>query len=139
MLIFVCRTRRARTEVLVVRRCRQLGGYWHAVAGGVEEGETDEDAALRELLEETGLDERNALDGSRHTFSYQLARNERVAVTCFRVDVPRGWEPRLDWEHDEYRWCDPPEATALLRWPRVRRALAALVDTSPVSRAATGW
>lgn len=144
-LIFVYRTGVSRTEVLLVHRCRELGGYWHAVAGGVEEGETDEEAALRELREETGLDGSRGLCRLRHSFSYVLPdepgeeyssrASERIVVTCFRVDAPHDWEPQLDWEHDEYRWCDEREAARLLYWPRVRRALVALVGVAPQATA----
>ena len=48
-------TRKSGSEVLIVHRSPEQGGYWHVVAGGVEPGEAVEDAAERELLEETGL------------------------------------------------------------------------------------
>ena len=47
--------RRGRTEILVVRRCAELGGYWHTIAGGIEAGESPDEAARRELHEESGL------------------------------------------------------------------------------------
>ncbi len=48
-------TRRNGAEVLIVHRSPIQGGYWHVVAGGVEAGEAPEDAARRELEEETSL------------------------------------------------------------------------------------
>jgi len=45
-------------EVLVVHRSPAQGAYWHSVSGGVEDGETDAEAAVRELREETGLEAR---------------------------------------------------------------------------------
>ena len=48
-------TRRGATEVLLMHRSPEQGGYWHVVAGGVELGETPGEAARRELREETGL------------------------------------------------------------------------------------
>jgi|SRR5439155_20648796 len=39
-------------EFLVLRRSPQYDGYWHPVAGGVEVGETETQAAAREVLEE---------------------------------------------------------------------------------------
>ena len=51
MIVFV----RRGDEVLAVHRSPDQGGYWHSVAGGVEEGESYADAAVRELEEETGL------------------------------------------------------------------------------------
>ena len=48
-------TRKSLSEVLVLHRSPEQGGYWHVVAGGVEPGEAVEEAAERELREETGL------------------------------------------------------------------------------------
>ena len=39
------------------------------------------------------------------------------------ADAPSGWDPVLDWEHDEYRWCALDEADALLHWPEPREVL----------------
>jgi 8-oxo-dGTP pyrophosphatase MutT (NUDIX family) len=53
-----------------------------------------------------------------------------VRVHCFVADAPDDWEPTLDWEHDDHRWCPPDEAAAALRWPDTADALRTLL-TSP--------
>jgi 8-oxo-dGTP pyrophosphatase MutT (NUDIX family) len=133
--IFVLR--RERTQVLACRRSEPLDGYWHTVAGAVEPGETAEDAARRELLEETGLEAQ--LSPLRTSYDYPLAEEAAhrrslyapdltsVHVECFLVDAPDDWEPQLDWEHDDYRWCAPTEADALLHWADTRQALQELL------------
>jgi dATP pyrophosphohydrolase len=132
--IFV--TRRHRAQVLIVHRSPVQGSYWHVVAGGVEAGETAEQAAARELKEETGLDATPV--AAQHVVEYAYPLTEEPAerratydpsvaevnVTCFVVDAPDDWEPLLDWEHDDHRWCSPEEAAATLRWPETARALA---------------
>jgi 8-oxo-dGTP pyrophosphatase MutT (NUDIX family) len=129
--VFVAR--RGRGEILVVRRCAELGGYWHTVAGGIEPGEEAESAAARELAEETGLVAQ--LGRSRFGFAYPLDQEPperraryapgltQVPVECFLVDAPDDWEPTLDWEHDAYRWVRADDAPAALFWPDVGEAL----------------
>jgi 8-oxo-dGTP pyrophosphatase MutT (NUDIX family) len=97
-------------ELLAVHRSPENGAYWHCIAGGVEDGETYAEAAARELREETGLAaEVTALE---HSFTY-----EGIQVESFLADAPAGWEPELDWEHDDYRWCSPADAADLMYWP----------------------
>lgn len=115
-LVFV----RRREELLVLLRAPADGGYWHLVSGAVEPGETDAEAAARELQEETGL-ERAALE-RLGDFAY----GPGVTSSCFVADAPAGWEPVLNDEHTEYRWCSRDEAEALLHWPEPRALLGAV-------------
>jgi dATP pyrophosphohydrolase len=107
-------------EFLVLLRCDADGGYWHTVAGGVEDGETYAEAAARELAEEVGLVAAPVDLGQ--TFVY----DDDVEVHAFLVEVPAGWEPTLNAEHDDYRWCRPDEAAALYRWPETKELVRAL-------------
>jgi 8-oxo-dGTP pyrophosphatase MutT (NUDIX family) len=106
VLIFV----RRGEEFLALHRSPENDAYWHSAAGGVEEGETYADAAVRELREETGLAAEPQPLGS--TFDYG-----GITVECFLVDAPDEWEPELDWEHDDYRWCTATDAADLMHWP----------------------
>ena len=115
VIIFVRRGDR----VLAVHRTPEQGAYWHSIAGGVEEGETDDEAAARELREETGLDTR--VRQLHRPFEY-----DGIHVEAFVADAPDGWEPQLDWEHDEYRWCTRDEAAELLYYPEPRDIVASL-------------
>ena len=129
--------RRRRTEILAVHRCAELGGYWHTIAGGIELGESPDEAARRELEEESGLRverlgepfvNRYPLDQeppeSRARFAPGLTE---VPVHAYLVDVADDWEPQLDWEHDDYRWCAVDDAATAYRWPETGEALRALL------------
>jgi 8-oxo-dGTP pyrophosphatase MutT (NUDIX family) len=134
--------RKSGSEVLIVHRSPEQGGYWHVIAGGVEPGETVEEAAQRELREETGLVAEVTAGTSVIEYVYPLtgepaARRNRydqsiaeVEVTCFCVTAPDDWEPKLDWEHDGHRWCEPREAFTTLRWPATATALRRLLIKS---------
>ncbi len=136
-------TRKRDVEVLILHRSPGHGGYWHVVAGGVELGETATEAAERELQEETGLTAQ-VLAGIEVTEYVNPLTEEpaerqvqydpsvvQVEVTCFRVTAPDDWEPDLDWEHDDHRWCAPDAAFNALRWPATAGALRKLVPLKP--------
>ena len=130
--------RRARSEILVVRRSALGGGYWHTIAGGVEPGESSAAAAARELREETGLDAQPAPTGISFAYPLDEEPPERralyepgltsVVVDTFIVDAGDDWEPVLDEEHVEYRWSPAADAPGALFWADIadalRRALA---------------
>jgi 8-oxo-dGTP diphosphatase len=116
-------------EFLVAHRAPDGGGYWHTIAGGVEPGEEPEAAALRELREETGFEAESLepLGGFAYVReSWEEEAGLRVHVHAFLVDVQPGWEPQLDAEHDEYRWCLRDDAIELLFWPEPAELLRAL-------------
>jgi len=110
---------RRRNEILVVHRSPTNGGFWHLIAGGVEAGETNEEAAVRELFEETRL--RTTVRPLDFSFEHH-----GIHVEAFVADAPAGWEPVLDWEHDQYIWCSRGHAIKLLYWPEPRELVELL-------------
>lgn len=125
VLVAVHRATPNGAEFLVLLRAPFKQGYWHLAGGGVEPGESPADAAVREIAEETGY-----LDAEPRPLGDDL-RYDDVQLHSFSVAVPAHWEPTLDEEHDEHRWCTLSETIAVLAFeqPRevVRRA-ARLLD-----------
>ncbi len=107
-------------EFLVLLRSPERGGYWHLPAGGVEVGETAAEAAARELAEETGL--RAPVTPLDLELGYEAASG-RMRVDSFAAGAPPGWEPVLDEEHTEYRWCSTRDALDLLAYDEPRKAV----------------
>lgn len=115
-------------EFLVALRSPERHGYWNLVAGGIEEGERPRGAALRELNEETRL-EGYEVTPIALELGYRRPEGEWVSLHPFAVEVPPGWEPVLNEEHVEHRWCSEEEALRLLAYPEPRAAVREVART----------
>jgi dATP pyrophosphohydrolase len=119
-------------EVLVLLRA--FGEpYWHVVAGGVEAGESELAAAERELAEETGLAAHGRVHALNRRYAYVVGGRE-VTVDAFAVEALPEWEPTLNEEHSEYRWCSFGAAVELVRWSDVAESLRLLERRLPKRR-----
>jgi 8-oxo-dGTP pyrophosphatase MutT (NUDIX family) len=124
--------RREGSEILLLRRCAEHGGFWHPVSGSIDVAETPMAAAAREVAEETGLGDPASLHLLSET-SYVYMRptpptTTETHVHCFLLLVPDDFSPILNWEHHEHRWCERTDALTLLHWENVGEALIRLLD-----------
>ena len=88
---------------------------WHMefVAGIVEDGETEEDVARREAVEEAGLDIGAIVPVHRYQVS-PGGNTEEIAVYCGKVDARgAGGVHGLDTEHEDIRVHRVPRADAM--------------------------
>jgi 8-oxo-dGTP diphosphatase len=96
---------------------------WSFPKGKLEEGETFEEAALREVHEETGMTCR-LIRFIGHT--EYTDRKGRPKVVAYWVMAPESGQFAPNEEVDELRWLDLPEATPLLSYERDGELLAVL-------------
>lgn len=99
--------------------------YWDFSKGRLEANETNEEAALRELQEETGLTV--ALDpGFEYMVSYDFRDREGVTVhkkVTFYVGKAHTTDIVLSAEHEEFAWLALGDALKLLTYHNARQAL----------------
>ena len=118
-----------RGEVFAGRRIDQVAEAWQMPQGGIDDGETARQAALRELAEETGTRAAEIVAESAHWRSYDLpeAIADRVMNGRYRGQILRWFAMRFtgsdadfrvgdvaEPEFDAWRWCQPDELVALM-------------------------
>jgi 8-oxo-dGTP pyrophosphatase MutT (NUDIX family) len=109
---------------------------WGLPKGHIEEGERSNEAAIREVREETGLEGqvRKRLGDIRYSYRHKTATGKPIRiykrVYFYLLRYQKGDVRDHDHEVDEARWFPIQEALKLLRFPTerrmVQRALAVL-------------
>jgi len=100
-------------RIAVVHRPRY--DDWSLPKGKLDPGETWEEAALREVREETGLE--CELGDELSSTRYHDRKGRSKLVRYWLMDPVEGEFAPND-EVDELRWLTPAEAAALLTYPR---------------------
>lgn len=99
--------------------------YWNFPKGKIESGESDLDAAKRELYEETGLDKIEIIDGFEEKFGYTFLVKEgliKKVVKMFLAKYLYG-SINLSQEHEEYQWYVFEDAVVILKFNNIRKSL----------------
>jgi 8-oxo-dGTP diphosphatase len=112
------RNERGEVEVLLVHRPQH--GDWSFPKGKREPGETDEECALREVWEETGL--RCALASELPPVSYRDGQGRRKTVRYWTMTADGA--PEAKNEIDAVRWRSIQDAANLLSYAGDRELLA---------------
>ena len=100
---------------------------WSLPKGKLEPGESGEEAALREVLEETGF--RCRLAGTLPAVAYTDAKGRPKRVRYWLMEPLEG-EFAPGREADELRWCGPADALSLLTYDRDREVLRTALPTA---------
>jgi 8-oxo-dGTP pyrophosphatase MutT (NUDIX family) len=119
-------TRVADGRILVLL-IRDPYGHWGFPKGHLERGEGSETAALREVMEETGLREVSSL-GAIAAIEWKFRfRNKLIQKHCefFLMETPAGeTRPQKSEGITECRWVTPEDAHAMIDYDNARSVLA---------------
>lgn len=108
-----------KNEYLIIRH---LAGHWDFPKGHVEHNETEEETALREILEETGLDA-TILPGFRETVNYMIRGHIPKEVVYF-IGRPASDQVRMQPEEvTDYAFLPYAEARERLTFESNRQLL----------------
>lgn len=109
-------------RVLLLKRSldeENYAGYWNFPGGGIDEGETAAQAAVREVKEEIGHD--------TEAEDLRPIEDGNATYKLFRVYSDDTFDPKLNAEHTEHVWAPVDELPKPLH-PGVKAALAELVE-----------
>ena len=122
------RDERAELRLLLIR---DQYGEWTLPKGHLDEGETDAQAAAREVLEETGVGgELGALVGRiEYTVLSKKGQPRLKQVAFFLMQAATvAATPQADEGISAAEWFAPAEAQALIGYPQVRAVLDRALD-----------
>ena len=92
-------------RVLLLKRARPSTdglGYWELPGGGLEYGETPNQALIRELNEETGLQ----IDVVKPAYTFTKIRSDYQTVGIGYLSITHSDKIVLSDEHTDYLWCE---------------------------------
>lgn len=126
-------------KYLMIRRTKILDyGMWQPVTGGIEEGETPAEAALREIFEETGLVP-SQFYRADHTEMFYSQQTDTIIFSPVFIAFVEG-TPAVKLhpdEHDAYEWTSYKRAKRLMEYPVARQTMDhvhALVQSGPITK-----
>lgn len=100
-------------------------GHWDFPKGNVEEGETDVEAALREIEEETGIKDALILPYFKHELGYFYRKGKTLIrkTVVFFLAQTRTKRVKLSYEHIGYGWFPYEKAIERLTYKNARHLL----------------
>ena len=121
----VFREKDYKTQILLIRHLN--GGHWAFPKGHVETGETEEQTALREILEETGLSVQ--LDNTyRKVVTYSPKRDVIKDVVYFVAVADDSEAVAQEEEISRIKWVDMQDAITHVSFDNDKKILLGAIE-----------
>ena len=123
--VFARETQRDARFLQVLRAKEPMRDSWHPVMGHCEAGESTLKCAVRELREEIDLDVMSptclGMWAMEQTYPFYIHQIDTVVISPrFALEVSPGFEPTLNHEHTDHRWCPRLNIERDFLWPGQR-------------------
>ena len=103
-------------EILLLKVEDEKFSFWQPITGGIESGESPEEACLREIKEETGLLLHRSNLTSLGDFMVKIDENLSIHKNLFLV-LTEQKEIRISDEHVGAQWVALEKISSQLYWP----------------------
>lgn len=99
--------------------------HWGFAKGNIEEGEDSRETTIREIKEETGLEDIKFINGYKEKVDYYYyLKGEKTHKTVkFFLSETKTEEITISYEHEGYKWVTYSEALKILQYENSKRIL----------------
>ena len=106
---------------------RYAAGHWDLAKGKREPGESDVQAALREVMEETGISDVSLHEGFARSIEYEFMDGSDAVhkTVTFFLGETRTRDVTLSDEHQDYAWQEYGDAVRAVTYPAAAGVLGA--------------
>ncbi len=131
-------------KFLLLHRVLHWSG-WEFPKGGINDGESVEDAIKRELFEETSIPRHDFLGKVDELYYFDSSRNVESHVQNFLIRVSSNNKISFEnqdsskgektIEHDDFKWCEPSEAVKMLKHKNMKNTMLKAIKMLGLSAA----
>ena len=109
---------------------RYEAGHWGFVKGHIEKNESEKEALLREVKEETGIDDISFKEGFRKEISYFFRQQNELIhkQVVFFLAETETIDVKLSFEHKDYIWLEHDKALEKLTFRNAKDILNDAVE-----------
>ncbi|MBI2041964.1 MAG: NUDIX domain-containing protein [Candidatus Nealsonbacteria bacterium] len=100
-------------------------GHWDLPKGHIEKGEKPEEAAVREVREETGIKDIEFIPGFKETIKYFYKRDDKsfLKTVVFFLARTKTKKVKISYEHQGFKWLSYDKALEQLTFDNAKRIL----------------